>query len=118
MAGLSGVCIALTTFPTVRQGQKMAEQLVRLRLAACVNIVPGIRSVFLWKGKLERASECLLVIKTTEQRLEALRREICRTHPYEVPEVLALSAKYGHARYLKWVQQMVRPKPARVRGRQ
>lgn len=107
MAQSTGTLMVFVTFPTLRQGEKAAEAWVRLRLAACVNLIPGIRSVFFWKGKVEHTRECLLVVKTTMRRFEALRRVVIATHPYSVPEVVAIVVDRGHRPYLRWVRDSV-----------
>jgi len=115
MAASKETWVVLATFPTLSHGKKAAEAWVRLRLAACVNIIPNIRSVYLWRGKVERASECLLVAKTTKLRFGALRRQAIAVHPYAVPEVVALAVKQGHEPYLDWVRASVQASSRRRR---
>jgi periplasmic divalent cation tolerance protein len=81
----------------------LATLLVEKRLAACVNIIPGIESVYRWKGRVESAREHLLVIKTTASRVESLSRALAAAHPYAVPEVIAVPVTHGHLPYLEWV---------------
>ena len=104
----SGVVVVLVTCPTSTRAVGLAETLVKQRLAACVNILPSIRSVFRWQGKIDRAKELLLLIKTTQARFPALERAIRKLHPYDVPEVLALRVAKGFAPYLEWVAESVR----------
>lgn len=99
--------VVLVTCPTRQSAGRLAALLVQKRLAACVNIFPGIRSVFRWKGHVDRASEFLLLIKTTSARFPALRRAVCANHPYDVPEVIALKVASGHAPYLDWIHDSV-----------
>jgi periplasmic divalent cation tolerance protein len=93
--------VVLCTFPDVEQARVIAAELVERRLAACVNLLPGVESIYRWEGKVERAGEVLAVIKTTRYaELEAALKEL---HPYEVPEILALPVAAGLAGYLEWL---------------
>jgi periplasmic divalent cation tolerance protein len=82
---------------------------VERRVAACVNLVPRVRSVYRWKGKVEEAPETLLVVKTAAARLPALLAAVEELHPYEVPEAIALPVEAGLAPYLDWVVGESRP---------
>jgi periplasmic divalent cation tolerance protein len=104
--------VVLSTVETAEDAERLARDLVDRRLAACVNIVPGIRSVYRWKGRVEAASEQLLVIKTRVERFEALREALVAGHPYELPEVVALPLAGGHAPYLAWLDESVAPNAA------
>ena len=96
-----GAIVVLCTFPDVEQARAIAAELVERRLAACVNLLPGVESIYRWEGKVERAGEVLAVIKTTRYpELEAAVKEL---HPYEVPEILALPVAAGLAGYLEWL---------------
>jgi len=95
--------VVLVTCPSRAVGRRLGTELVKRRLAACVNVVPGIESVFWWNGKLDRCREALLLIKTTAQRFEALRQAVCALHPYEVPEVIAVHVQRAHEPYLRWI---------------
>jgi periplasmic divalent cation tolerance protein len=97
------VAVVLSTFPNEARAAEVGRALVDARLAACVNVIPGVRSIYRWQGAVEDATEVLAVIKTTSERLEALRDRLVELHPYEVPEVLALPVTGGHAGYLAWV---------------
>ena len=99
--------VVLVTVPTLQEARQLARLIVQQRLAACVNIVPGIASLFWWKGRMEQARETLLIIKTTTAAFETLRRFICAHHSYEVPEVIAMPIRAGHRPYLNWVQKSV-----------
>lgn len=90
----------------------MARALVEKRLAACVNVIPGIRSVYRWKDAIEDEEEVLLLIKTSRALLDELREEIERLHSYEVPEVIALSIVDGSERYLSWMTRELAHKPS------
>ena len=111
---MAGECVVYVTCPDRATATSLADALVTERLAACVNMVPGIDSVFWWEGRLDRAQEVLLIIKTTRRRLAALTKAVRQRHPYDVPEVIALPIQAGHPPYLAWVRQSVRPAP---RGR-
>ena len=89
--------------------QKIARTLVEERVAACVNIVPGITSIYRWKGAVEQEGEVLLVIKTIGERVEQLKARLVELHPYELPEVVVLPIAGGHAPYLAWIAEQVRP---------
>ena len=97
--------VVLCTVPDEETAAKLAETLVQNRLAACVNIIGPHKSVYEWKGKLEKDTEFLLVIKTATGRFEALAEKVVQLHPYEVPEIIALPVLAGNAAYLDWVKQ-------------
>lgn len=82
----------------------MARALVEASLAACVNIAPGLKSVYSWNGSLQSDEEVLMLIKTTGDRFPALRERLVAMHPYEVPEVVALPIVDGHDAYLRWIE--------------
>jgi periplasmic divalent cation tolerance protein len=97
--------IVLTTCESSQDAQTIAETLVEKRLAACVNILPGLKSVYRWQGKVENATELLLLIKTRRGLFEQLSAELARIHPYEVPEVIALPLIDGAPAYLGWLEK-------------
>ena len=100
---------------TLTESQRIARRVVSKRLAACVNIVLSpAESFYTWKGKLEKAREYLLVMKTTAKRLVKLEREVKRLHSYDVPEFIALPISEGSAEYLSWLGDSVR-KPRKKR---
>ena len=99
--------VALTTVATAEDAERIARSLVERRLAACVNVVPGVVSLYRWKGEVCRDEERLLVVKTRGERLEAVRQAIVELHPYELPEVLALPVEAGHGPYLAWLDESV-----------
>jgi periplasmic divalent cation tolerance protein len=99
--------VVLSTVASPEDAQRIARELVERGLAACVNIVPGVTSVYRWQGRIETDAEHLLVIKTTAEGFEALRAGILSLHPYEVPEVLALPVRGGHGAYLAWLDENV-----------
>ena len=91
---------------------QLADTLVEERFAACVNVLPGIRSVSRWQGAIERSDETLLLIKTTRDRLDALTTRVRDLHPYELPEVIAVEVAGGLSTYLDWVVEQTRLDPA------
>lgn len=101
--------VVLVTCPSGSVARRLATSMVKQRLAACVNIVPRLQSVFRWRGKVEQATEALLIIKTTARRFPALARGIRAGHPYDVPEIIALPITQGSAPYLAWVANSVQP---------
>jgi periplasmic divalent cation tolerance protein len=104
---MTGIIVALVSCPPDKAAG-IAEALVEGRFAACVNIVPGVRSVYRWQGAVQRDDEALLVIKTAADRFEELKRAVLEMHPYELPEVIALPVAHGHVPYLEWVVQSAR----------
>jgi periplasmic divalent cation tolerance protein len=99
--------LVLTTSGSEAEARKIAQALVERRLAACVNIVPRIQSVYRWEGKVEQAEEFLLLIKTVKDRGEQVRAAICELHSYDVPECIAIPIESGSAEYLKWLTDSV-----------
>ncbi len=105
---MSDVLVVLTTVPSPPIAARIATALVKEGLAACVNVVPGARSIYAWEGKVCDDRELLLLIKTTRARYPALEKRVKSLHPYKVPEVIAVPAKRGNTAYLAWVRQAVR----------
>jgi len=101
--------ICFCTCPDPATAERIATALVEERLAACVNQLPGLRSIYRWQGQLERADEVLLLIKTTAGRFQLLCARIKDLHPAELPEVLAVEAAAGLPAYLDWVAAQTRP---------
>jgi len=102
--------IVLTTCGSRREARRIAEALVRGRLAACVSISGApMHSVYRWKGAIEHAGEFLLLIKSARSRLKALQGEIQRLHSYDVPEFLVLPVAAGSRAYLQWLDDCLRP---------
>jgi periplasmic divalent cation tolerance protein len=99
----SDAVVVLVTVPTVEVATRIAEALVGEGLAACVNVLPEVTSIYRWKGAVERERELLCVIKSRAARFEALRARVVSLHPYELPEVIALPIAFGHAPYLEWL---------------
>lgn len=98
--------LVFSTTDTPELAQKIASALVNSDEAACVNIVPGIRSVYRWEGKLCDEVECLLIIKSTSDRFEAIRARIRELHTYQLPEVIAIPISAGDPAYLEWLRNM------------
>ena len=99
--------LVLTTASSEEECKKIARALVENRLAACVNVVSKIDSVYRWEGKVEEAQEYLLLIKTTAEAFPGVREAIGRLHPYEVPECIAVAVEEGSEPYLKWIDESV-----------
>ena len=97
--------VALTTVGSARDAERLAFALVERRLAACVNVVPGVVSHYRWRGELQRDQERLLVIKTRAERLPALGEALRELHPYELPELIALEITAGSEAYLSWLDE-------------
>jgi periplasmic divalent cation tolerance protein len=93
---------------TEEEAVKLAHSLVEERLAACVNVIPNVRSYYHWNGAIESSAECLLVIKSSRERFEALRAALERLHSYDVPEVVALPIVDGAPSYLDWLDASLR----------
>jgi periplasmic divalent cation tolerance protein len=97
--------VVLSTCGSAEEAERIARALVEGRLAACVNILPGLRSIYRWEGAIEDAQECLLLIKTTRDQFERLEAEVRRLHSYEVPELLAVQVVAGPEDYLNWITE-------------
>jgi periplasmic divalent cation tolerance protein len=95
--------VVLCTCASPGEADRLARALVEARLAGCVSVVGGVRSIYRWKEEIESAEECLLAIKSSRAQFDALRAKIEELHSYEVPEVLALPVVDGAARYLEWL---------------
>ncbi len=106
-AALPEVVMVFCTCGTQEEAIRIATAVVEERLAACVNVVPGIESIYRWQGAVERASELLLLIKTTEAQLDALRDRIQALHSYDTPEVVAVPVVGGSEKYIAWLRQQV-----------
>ncbi len=97
--------LVLTTIGNADHGRRIARELVEAKLAACVTCMPGLVSVYRWSGRVEEDSEMLLLIKTTEERLDDLKTHLMRVHPYEVPEFLVLAVRDGGEAYVRWLAE-------------
>jgi len=97
--------LILNTCPDIETAETIANLLIDQHLAACVNIVPGIRSIYRWQGQRQNDNECLLFIKTSASNYTELEVLICRHHPYEVPEIIVFNIEKGLPAYLAWIMQ-------------
>ena len=100
---MSDELIVLVTTSNAEEAARIADVLVSERLAACVNIVPGIESIYRWEGKVTRDHESLMIIKTTAKRYDELERRVKELHNYSTPEVIALRIDRGSKQYLQWL---------------
>jgi periplasmic divalent cation tolerance protein len=105
--GINAVLV-LVTYPADRDPLMLARTLVGERLVACVNVLPAMQSVYWWEEKVEQAAEHQLVMKTTVERVAAVKARLAALHPYDVPEVLVLPITDGGEPYLKWLAESVR----------
>jgi len=101
--------VILTTTPDLGEAERIAQLLVTERLAACVQVLPSMTSFYAWEGAMQREREHLLLIKTLEERFEAVRDFIIEHHTYEVPEIVAIAAEKVSDSYLKWITDYVGP---------
>jgi len=107
IAGGQNRCV-LVTCGSLTEARRIARAVVTKRLAACANIVLSrVESIYRWKGKVEKAREFLMVLKTTSKRLPALEKEVKRLHSYDVPEFIALPLASGSSEYIRWLQDSV-----------
>ena len=101
--------LVLCTFPDADTARQIGTALIQKQLAACVNITPGIESIFSWKGKLDYEPEILALIKTTSETYPDLEAALLELHPYDNPEIIAVDIATGSEAYLRWVENTVRP---------
>jgi periplasmic divalent cation tolerance protein len=99
---MEGYWVVLITAPEDR-GEELANLIVERKLGACVNVIPGVRSLYWWKGNIERDREVLIVVKTSASKFPQLLKEVKEAHPYTVPEIIALPVVAGNEDYLKWI---------------
>jgi periplasmic divalent cation tolerance protein len=95
--------VVFSTCATPEEAARIARKLIEERLAACVNVTQAVRSFYRWKGSIEQADECLLVIKSSRDLFERLRIELEKAHTYEVPEIVAVAVVDGSPNYLNWI---------------
>ncbi|MFN0106084.1 MAG: divalent-cation tolerance protein CutA [Bryobacteraceae bacterium] len=99
--------IILSTCETREDALRIADHLVAGRFAACVNILPGVTSVYPWKDKIEEASEVLLLIKTAAEKVDETREELKRVHPYDIPEVVTVDVEHASQAYRDWLEKWI-----------
>ena len=100
--------VVLVTAPKLTVARKLARGILKNRLAACANLVPGVESHYWWEGKIYRDAEILMVIKTSRAKLKELEKFVLAEHPYDTPEFLVLPIDSGSRRYLKWVEESMK----------
>jgi periplasmic divalent cation tolerance protein len=105
---VTGAVLVLSAASTREEAERIAQALVTERLAACVNVVPGVASIYRWKGAVQKEDELLLVIKTRAEAVEALRARLVALHSYDLPEVVVIAIAGGHPPYLDWIAEGVR----------
>ena len=103
----SAARVVFVAVPRGAKAESLARRIVKARLAACVNLLPGV-SHYRWKGKLHRDAETLMLIKTSSAKLPALKKWVRENHPYDVPEFLVVNVAAGAANYLSWLRDQVR----------
>ena len=96
--------IVLTTTPSVEEAESLAQKIIAAKLAACVQIMPPMKSFYFWEGAIQKDAEHLLLIKTLDEKFDELEHFILENHSYDVPEILALSAEKVAESYLKWTK--------------
>ena len=99
------IYLALSTFPDRETAQRISNQLVSEKYAACANILPSIESIYRWKGKIESGNETLVFFKLSEDRQSAFQKKLRSLHPYEVPEIISIPISNGLPAYLRWVAE-------------
>ena len=102
---MSDELIVFVTVPSGEDASRIGEALVSERLAACVNVVPGIESIYRWQGEVSRDAEWLLIIKTTSAHFEAMERRVKDLHAYTTPEVIGFKISQGSDDYLRWIRE-------------
>ena len=100
--------VVLITTPSKEEAERIARDLLSKKLAACVNIVSDVKSLFWWEEKIDEANECLLVIKTRLDQMKELIESVKQIHSYTVPEIIALPIITGNTRYLEWINQTIK----------
>jgi periplasmic divalent cation tolerance protein len=97
----------MSTFPDAETARKIGRTVVEERLAACVNLLPPVESIYRWKGEIETAQETMTIMKSTTWKYQLLEARIRELHPYEVPEIIAIRIQDGLAAYMRWIDESV-----------
>ena len=97
--------IVLTTTPNIKEAEALASQLLEEKLAACVQVLPPMTSFYFWKGEIQKETEHLVLVKTLEEKFDALQAFIQKNHSYEVPEIVAIKAEHVSDSYLAWMRE-------------
>ena len=100
---MTDALLVFTTLPTADKAAEIAKLLVDEKLVACANLLPAVRSIYRWQGKMHDENEVLVLLKTRAEQLERLKLRLLEVHPYEVPEVLAVPVESGYQPYLDWI---------------
>jgi periplasmic divalent cation tolerance protein len=100
--------IVICTSPSLEISNQLAEECVQKKIAACCNIIPGVKSIYEWEGKIEKSEEQLILIKSTEDNFKAIENTINAIHPYDVPEIISVKIDNGNEYYLEWINQTIR----------
>ena len=100
---MTDAILVLTTLPTADAAVEVAKALIGEKLAACANILPALRSIYRWEGKVQDENEVLVLLKSRQGQYERLKTRILELHPYDVPEILAIPIERGHRPYLDWI---------------
>lgn len=101
----SDLCVVITTFETIDSARQFGTHLIESQLAACVNLVPGVESIYRWKEKVEQENEIIALIKTRREKLDELERRFQEKHPYEEPEFVVIDVEAGSSGYLDWIRK-------------
>jgi len=100
--------VVLVTCPSRKEAQRIARQLLDKKLIACANIINGVESIFRWKGRLDKARESLIIMKTVKNNLKNIEKTVKMIHSYELPEIVALPIVWGSGDYLKWLGDSIK----------
>jgi periplasmic divalent cation tolerance protein len=99
--------VVFSTFPDAETARRIGATIVEEKLAACVNLIPQVESIYRWKGVIETATEVMALIKSTTWKYQLLEARIRELHPYEVPEIISIRLDSGHLEYIRWIEQSV-----------
>ena len=103
MTAANAYCVILVTASSPAEARRIGRALLKKRLVACVNMLPGVESQYWWQGKIERSRECLMMMKTRRGRFAAIERAVKQLHSYSVPEIIAVPLVAGQRDYLRWM---------------